>query len=157
MKDECGEKVISEFFGLRAKLYAYKMDGDGEEAKNARGSRKASSRKKSLSTITNSVCFHANRRWENRIWSEVVITTFSQRASTRLHSREMTTKGKSSQMGSIPWLMGIGGSRLSGKTLTLTRDRQGIDKGLKRDWDWQSAGDWQGTGKGVGTGKGLRK
>ena len=41
MKDECGGKVISEFVGLRAKLYAYKMDRDSEEAKRCKGIKKA--------------------------------------------------------------------------------------------------------------------
>ncbi|CAB4026188.1 Hypothetical predicted protein, partial [Paramuricea clavata] len=39
MKDECGGKQISEFVGLRSKLYAYKMD-EGEEEKKCKGVKK---------------------------------------------------------------------------------------------------------------------
>ncbi|CAB4019693.1 uncharacterized transposon-derived, partial [Paramuricea clavata] len=39
MKDECGREQISEFVGLRSKLYAYKMD-EGEEEKKCKGVKK---------------------------------------------------------------------------------------------------------------------
>ncbi|CAB4006011.1 Hypothetical predicted protein, partial [Paramuricea clavata] len=39
MKDECGGEQISEFVGLRSKLYAYKMD-EGEEEKKCKGVKK---------------------------------------------------------------------------------------------------------------------
>jgi hypothetical protein len=39
MKDECGGKLMSEFIGLRAKLYAYKMC-EGKEEKRCKGVKK---------------------------------------------------------------------------------------------------------------------
>ena len=39
-KDEAGGKIISEFVGLRAKLYAYKMH-EGKEEKRCKGVKKA--------------------------------------------------------------------------------------------------------------------
>ena len=37
IKDECGVKICSEFVGLRAKLYSYKMCEDGIEEKRCKG------------------------------------------------------------------------------------------------------------------------
>ena len=45
MKSETGEKQISEFVGLRSKLYAYKMD-DGGEDKKCKGVKKGVVKKK---------------------------------------------------------------------------------------------------------------
>jgi hypothetical protein len=40
MKDEAGGKQISEFVGLRSKLYAYRMDGSTKEEKKCKGVKK---------------------------------------------------------------------------------------------------------------------
>ena len=39
-KDELNGKVIEEFIGLRSKLYAFKVFGDGKETKKAKGVKK---------------------------------------------------------------------------------------------------------------------
>jgi len=39
-KDEAGGKIISEFVGLRAKSYAFDMDGDVHEFKKCKGVKK---------------------------------------------------------------------------------------------------------------------
>ena len=43
MKDECSSKIMTEFIGLRAKLYASKMD-DGEESKKCKGINKTATK-----------------------------------------------------------------------------------------------------------------
>jgi len=44
MKDECSGKIISEFVGLRAKLYAYEKEGD--EEKKCKGIKKGVAKNK---------------------------------------------------------------------------------------------------------------
>lgn len=47
MKDECQGKIITEFIGLRAKRYTFKILGEKEEEKRAKGVKRAT-----LKTIT---------------------------------------------------------------------------------------------------------
>jgi hypothetical protein len=39
-KDELNSKIMGEFIGLRSKLYAFKVFGDGNETKKAKGVKK---------------------------------------------------------------------------------------------------------------------
>ena len=52
MKDEAGGESISEFVGLRSKLYAYKMD-DGKADKKCKGVKKGSGEKKKQHNLKN--------------------------------------------------------------------------------------------------------
>jgi len=53
-KDECGGEIISEFCGLRAKLYAFKKDG--EEEKRCKGGKKPVFQNQSILRITSDGC-----------------------------------------------------------------------------------------------------
>jgi len=63
MKDELGEKIVMEFFGLRAKVYSYKMF-DGKETKKCKAIKK-SVMDKTISFEDYKKClFHFLEDWE---------------------------------------------------------------------------------------------